>query len=318
MNFRKLLNQASKYDQKSNFKKADTITNYLIKKAQLIDKIKINQGLDFNDPKSIEDYFLGFAYNISEVDLDASKSKINAELEKLFRDSSVNLNENELNQLDEIKSQVFSKLQNSNWYIELPEKQVPIEVSENQKINVKFDSNSSGFENAFKYIIEVEGGFSGYDPESGDPATNLGIIQSEYDEYRTSKNLPPQSVSFITSDEAKEIYFNNYWIPTQAEKIYQSFPKTAITIFDFAVNSGLGGASRLVSKVLGTSSTRFNDSMVDNIISVANMTGDDAMASNLIQNRYTNYEDIVKSNPQKAKFLKGWFNRLGKLKSYLG
>ena len=206
----------------------------------------------------------------------------------------------------------MKNLENQSWYKDLTETQ-DFEI---QDESVKFDPNSSGFKNAIKYILNVEGGYSDYNSSTGDPRTNLGIIQSEYDEYRSDKGLEKQSVRNITVDEAKEIYFDNYWVPTKSETIYKSFPKTAIAIFDFAVNSGLSGASSLVAKTLDIQNTRFDNNMVNQIMMAAGTIGDSQLVSNLIQKRRINYQDIIKRKPQKSVYGPGWQNRMNKLENF--
>ena len=93
-------------------------------------------------------------------------------------------------------------------------------------------------------------------------------------------------------------------------------PKTAITIFDFAVNSGLGGASSLVSGVLGIQSSRFDNQMVDAIIQAGTSQGDQVFSKNLIDRRRINYQEIIRANDDKKDYAEGWQNRLDKLEKF--
>lgn len=139
MNFKKLINEAFYYDKQLNFKKADKITNILLKKAQLEQKIQIREGLDFNDPKSIEDYFLGYVFSLFQNDLNISKNKMNIELKKMFEDKRLNLSENDVKQLNQIEEIVFSKLETLDWYKKLPEFEQKIMPYED------FDSGENNF-----------------------------------------------------------------------------------------------------------------------------------------------------------------------------
>lgn len=268
---------------------------------------QLKRGLEENDPKDVMGYFMGYAFDMYSRKKDISKKRLELELSKEVDDRFAEMAPEDQAAFSTLKDDVLDELQNQSYWESLPE-ETKTDIGA-----VQFDPNSPGFENAFKYILDVEGGYTDYDPSTGDPRTNLGIIQSEYDKYRTSKGMEQQSVAQITPDEAKEIYFVNYWAPTKADQLYSSLPKTAIAIFDFAVNSGLGGASSVVAKTLDIPSTRFDNQMFNSIMEVGEQIGDEQLSQNLIQRRLINYDEIIARNPQKAVYRKGWQNRLQKL-----
>jgi lysozyme family protein len=80
----------------------------------------------------------------------------------------------------------------------------------------------------------IEGGYGNdkYDPGG---ATNLGVIQSEYDLFRARKGQPRQSVRNIAVSEAKEIYKGGYWDACRCDNLPNGFDWA---VFDAAVNSG--------------------------------------------------------------------------------
>jgi lysozyme family protein len=90
------------------------------------------------------------------------------------------------------------------------------------------------FETSFKYLLEWEGGY-GDNPHDAGGATNLGVIQEEYDRYRDKKELPRQSVRYISKTEAQEIYRSEYWDATRCDEFH---PSVANCLFDSDVNSG--------------------------------------------------------------------------------
>ena len=68
-----------------------------------------------------------------------------------------------------------------------------------------------------------------------------GVTQTTYNAYRASKGLPQQDVcGLMTEDEAKEIYYERYWLASGAAEIAKTNPQLAIAHFDFAVNAGAG------------------------------------------------------------------------------
>jgi lysozyme family protein len=311
MKYIKLANIASLLDEKGFYKKADLITRNLIKLSKDEEPpFELKEGESYNDPDTVMKYFIGFAFDMYTRDKNISKQKINQELKKKISDKISEMSQENKDKFSNLESNVMNELEKQTWYTNLQDS------NDNDTNEIKFDPNSSGFKNAIRYILDVEGGYSDYNPSTGDPRTNLGIIQSEYDKYRSAKGMPAQSVKNITQDEAEEIYFVNYWIPTGCEQIYKFLPKTAITIFDFAVNSGLGGASSVVASALDIPKGRFDSSMVNSIIQIGTNIGDNTLSKNLISRRRINYKEIIKRKPQKAVYGPGWQNRLDKLENF--
>lgn len=96
------------------------------------------------------------------------------------------------------------------------------------------------------FVLTEEGGYSNDAHDSGG-MTMHGIIQREYDRYRTSKGLPHQWVKNISIDEQNDIYFNEYWLPHCPALA----PGLDLSFFNIAVNGGPGEATRLLQQALG-------------------------------------------------------------------
>lgn len=62
---------------------------------------------------------------------------------------------------------------------------------------------------AMKQIRAFEGGFVNHPRDPGG-ATNFGVTQAVYDDYRASKKLAKRSVKSITEAEVDEIYLTRY------------------------------------------------------------------------------------------------------------
>src|SRR5947207_5429615 len=103
------------------------------------------------------------------------------------------------------------------------------------------------FEECLKFILKWEGGFTN-DPDDPGGATNLGIIQTEYDKYRASKSLPHQSVKNISHAEASEIYVNNYWAPLKCDAMPRPLD---LVMFDTGANMSNGVAIRPLQQSIG-------------------------------------------------------------------
>ena len=148
---------------------------------------------------------------------------------------------------------------------------------------------NSEFETAMKYLYSVEGGYSNNKADKGG-ATNFGITQSTYNSYRKNKGKSVQSVCGITKNEVEEIYFNNYWCLSGANKVKNK--AIALILFDSAVNHGVGAAKQMYVRA-----------------------GDNV--ENFLNLRLEKYNAIVKRNPSQKVFLKGWNNRINKLRSFI-
>lgn len=92
----------------------------------------------------------------------------------------------------------------------------------------KFD-----FDRAMQFVLKWEGGFVDHPNDPGG-ATNHGISSRAH-------NLTYEQVKNMTVEQAKEIYYRDYWVKAGCDKL--SWPMNLI-VFDTAVNVGL---SRSVS-----------------------------------------------------------------------
>jgi lysozyme family protein len=106
---------------------------------------------------------------------------------------------------------------------------------------------NNNFEKALALVLEHEGGYVNHPKDPGG-ATNRGVTQAVYDAYRKVRGRGPQSVKFITYDELRAIYKFQYW-----DKVHGDFLPIGLdyAVFDFAVNSGVGRASKSLQAVLG-------------------------------------------------------------------
>lgn len=140
--------------------------------------------------------------------------------------------------------------------------------------------NDNDFDKMLDFVFQKEGGYTSNDcGEAG----NYGVRQSTYDSYRTRKGLSKRDVKHITKEEARDLYYNDYYLASGADKIKD--PRMALYVFDTAVNMGVSAAKELYRK-----------------------SGDDLdKFENL---RITRYESIANNQPNKAKYLRGWKNRV--------
>jgi lysozyme family protein len=162
-----------------------------------------------------------------------------------------------------------------------------ISLSANTKIAQNITAEDQKFVKVIEIVLKFEGGYF------KEEHTNFGITQGTYNKYRNARHLKRNDVINITKNEVYEIYYNMYYFKSRASEMPI---RMCLVHFDTAVNFGLIGAQKLLSK---TDST-LNDSL---------------RALQYCDKRIEFRHLIVKHNHSKKKFLKGWINRDKKLKS---
>ena len=100
---------------------------------------------------------------------------------------------------------------------------------------------------ALKQVLKYEGGYVDHPKDPGGP-TNKGITQAVYDAWQKSQNLPTQSVRNISDATVAAIYKQQYW-----DRISGDYLPSGVdfAVFDFAVNSGVSRAAKMLQSVVG-------------------------------------------------------------------
>jgi len=93
---------------------------------------------------------------------------------------------------------------------------------------------AENFDRSLAKVLIHEGGYVNHPADPGGE-TNKGVTRRVYDAYRQRKNLPIQSVRYISNAEVAEIYRFQYWNNCLGDHL----PKGVdYVVFDGAVNSG--------------------------------------------------------------------------------
>lgn len=168
---------------------------------------------------------------------------------------------------------------------------------------------SSKFNRFFTDLLEREGNFAVLD---GMP-TNLGIEQGTYDAYRKQQNLPPVPVQNITYGDAKDFYYEAFWKPNQ----YEDLPdNVSYIVADNAVNAGPSTANKILQKSVGADADGIIGPKTKKAVeSYYKKTGGGTLESELLNGISDNYMRVVQAKPEKARYIKGWMNRVEKLRS---
>lgn len=100
------------------------------------------------------------------------------------------------------------------------------------------------FEEIFDRLMGHEGRYSN-DPDDPGGETNWGISKRSY---------PHLIIKELTRENAKDIYFRDFWNPLQMMTLPYSI---AFQLFDFAVNSSINTAIRYFQRALGVADDGF-------------------------------------------------------------
>lgn len=167
------------------------------------------------------------------------------------------------------------------------------------------------FTQALAFTLREEGGYVD-DPADHGGATNRGVTQKTYDDYRRSRGLALRSVRGMDALETAAIYQHLFWEPAHCAELETHL---AICHFDWAVNHGVTGAIRTLQSALGISA--------DGIFGpgtrgAAESADADKALSQYLALRRAWYLERVKAEPDQARFLAGWLGRVDRLQAYLG
>jgi lysozyme family protein len=168
----------------------------------------------------------------------------------------------------------------------------------------------SDFIQAMKFLTPWEGGFVNHPNDPGG-ATNRGVTQNVYNGYRKKKGLPIQTVRNITTPEVYDIYYNQYWLASNCDKIPAPLN---IVVFDRAVNMGTGQAIKLLQQSLNKLGKGL---VVDGGFGANSLKAVQSMSPNsiikacelMVQESLNFRELLIKRNNRLSVFRNGWRNR---------
>lgn len=151
-------------------------------------------------------------------------------------------------------------------------------------------------------LLEHEGGFVN-DPDDKGGATNMGVTLRTYQAYCGSeKNVA--DLMHISYGTWQKIMKDGYWDRCRADEIVSQ--SVAEIMVDWCVNSG-SVAIKQIQTIVGIKP----DGMVGPL-TLAAINGSDAedLFNCIKLARIQHYENIIKADPVKRKYRKGWMNRV--------
>lgn len=168
------------------------------------------------------------------------------------------------------------------------------------------------FDECLAFVFGAEGGFSNDRFDRGGP-TQYGITQATYNAYRTRHHLSVQSVAGITKDEARSIYFNDYW---KAPCFAELPAPLDLVCFDAGVNCGPGNAARWLQSALGVT---VDGQIGSHTLTAVNRDQESgilpSVVSACLDERRAHYDRICKTDPTQRRFYNGWMARVGRIQS---
>ena len=152
-----------------------------------------------------------------------------------------------------------------------------------------------------KFVLDAEGGYDN-DPDDPGGETKYGIDKRSH---------PDVNIKELTIEEAKDIYFTEYWTKFKCEQFTEPVGEV---YFDCCVNTGAKQSNKFVQRAVGTEA----DGIIGPKTLAAVKTKDpNVLANAIIGQRQKFYEDLAYNKASLKKFLKGWTNRNNNLRNYI-
>ena len=158
---------------------------------------------------------------------------------------------------------------------------------------------SKKFEKVFKYVIANEGSYV-FDKNDPGGETKYGISKMAY------KSL---NIKGLTIEQAKEIYWRDYWKAGKIDEIFDIF--IAAQLLDFSVNLGIRGATIVLQRALRAGGIIVQE---DGLIGPETLSATKNLEPPILlaamkAEAAGYYRVIAAKNPSQRKFLSGWLNR---------
>lgn len=158
---------------------------------------------------------------------------------------------------------------------------------------------SENFDLAFQKLLEFEGEYSNNPADFGGE-TKFGISKKVY------KNL---DIKHLSIDDAKKIYWNDYWLKYRCDEIVSS--KISSKFFDLIVNVGFGNASTILQRALIANLKKIEiDAIVGTkTIKLVNDTNSENLITAMRSETAAYYRILILKNPKLKIFENGWLRR---------
>jgi lysozyme family protein len=104
----------------------------------------------------------------------------------------------------------------------------------------------NSWDRAFDMVIVHEGGYVDHPNDPGGP-TNLGCTQAVWEQY-VGHEVTKDDIKALTKEDVKPLYKKRYWDAIHGDSLPSGLD---YCIFDCAINSGVGRASKFIQRIVG-------------------------------------------------------------------
>jgi len=155
------------------------------------------------------------------------------------------------------------------------------------------------FDDAINFVLKWEGGYS-FDKDDPGGETKYGI---------SKRAFPNIDIKNLTIEQAKEIYYNNYWKKTKCNLISH---KLRLIYFDSCINLGYKRAVKILQQTIN--SFKIDNLVVDGLLGNKTLAAMDNCNNQELPYRYVLfrikfYMIIIISKKKSIKYIKGWLKR---------
>ena len=159
----------------------------------------------------------------------------------------------------------------------------------------------NNFETAFAKVIQSEGGYVN-DPHDAGGETNLGVTKTSWASY-LGRAIENGEIKTLTVDLVKPFYKKMYWDKMHCDELPKGLDYVA---FDFAVNAGVGQASKFIQRCVGA---KDDGSIGPTTLSAIAKSDVKKLLFGFTNQKVLFYQGLVEKNSTQEKFLKGWLAR---------
>ena len=161
------------------------------------------------------------------------------------------------------------------------------------------------FRECMDLVFEAEG-IGSDDPLDRGGLTRFGISQRAHSEV---------DLAALDKDGAEAIYALSYYSPLKIAQFV--FAPTAMSLFLFGVNTGVREAGKRLQFALNGIGKPL---AADGIIGPATVSAANSVRPILLFDRFQEeqrefYRSLVEKDPSQRKWLKGWYNRIGRVRA---
>jgi lysozyme family protein len=155
------------------------------------------------------------------------------------------------------------------------------------------------FKDALRHVLIHEGGWSDHPADPGG-ATMKGVTLQVFREFKQNQFATKEQLREISQADLEAIYNTRYWVRVRADELPHGLD---YAVFDCAVNSGVGRASRMLQECL--------DVTVDGIIGPKTLlAAGERNREQLIREYCQMRLDFLRSLRTWPTFGRGWARRL--------